>query len=327
MSALAPWQAQPLQTALAALAAGRLGHGLLLCGPERLGKREVARILAQRLLCAHPGEDGLACGRCRACQLFASGHHGDFHVVGLEANEKTGKLRQEITVDQVRRLSHQFGLTPQHGDTVVAVLEPAEALNRNACNALLKTLEEPVPGRYLVLVSDQPHRLLPTVRSRCQRLEVRLPGREACEAWLAGQGHPKDAAAAALDAARGHPGLAADWLADGSLDLRRSVRADLASLAAGRSGAIEVAERWLADERLPLRLEFAAGTALDLCARITGAAPMGEAAALTARADFNKLSAWFDAANRVRDELRTTLRADLALTGLLRGWRLAFGGQ
>lgn len=324
---LTPWQQRPLQTALAALAAGRLGHGLLIGGPARLGKRELARRLARRLLCTQPGPDGLACGECRSCHLFEAGHHGDFHHVGIEFNEKTGKPRQDIGVEQVRRLSHRLGLTPQHGDTVVAVLEPADMLNRNAYNALLKTLEEPVPGRYLLLVSDQPHRLLPTIRSRCQKLEFRLPGRAEAEAWLHAQGHAPEAAKAALDAARGHPGLASDWLADGSLELRRSVRADLAGLASGRAGPIDVAARWLADENTALRLDFAADTALDLCARLTGATPMGEAAALTARADFHKLSAWFDAANRVRDQLRTTLRADLALTGLLREWRLAFEGR
>lgn len=326
MSALAPWQQRPLQTALAALAAGRLGHALLLGGAARLGKRAVADALAARLLCPTPGADELACGRCRGCQLFAAGTHPDFLGIGLEVNEKTDKLRSEITIDQVRRLGRQLALTPRLGGAQVAVLDPADALNTSAFNALLKTLEEPMPGRYLLMVSAHPARLPATIRSRCQRLEFRIPGRDEAREWLLAAGHAAMQVDAALEAAHGHPGLAADWLSDGSLELRRSVRADLAALAAGKASALDVAARWLADERVELRLSFAADTARDLCGRLVGAVPMGEAAALTARADFTKLSAWFDAANRTRDLLRTTVRADLALTGLLRDWRLAFAG-
>lgn len=327
MSVFASWQRRPLQTALAALAAGRLGHALLLGGAARLGKRAVADALAARLLCTTPGADGLACGHCRGCQLLAAGTHPDFLGIGLEVNEKTDKPRSEITIDQVRRLSRQFALTPQLGGAQVAVLDPAEALNTSAFNALLKTLEEPMPGRYLLMVSAHPARLPATIRSRCQRLEFRIPGRDEARERLLAAGHPAAQADAALEAAHGHPGLAADWLADGSLELRRGVRADLAALAAGKASALDVAGRWLADDRIALRLAFAADTARDLCARLTGAVPMSEAGALTARADFTKLSAWFDAANRTRDLLRTTVRADLALTGLLRDWRLAFAGN
>jgi DNA polymerase III subunit delta' len=326
MTALAPWQQRALDTALSARAAGRLGHALLLHGPARLGKRAVAELLARRLLCDQAREAALACGQCRACRLLDAGTHPDFYAVGLEVNEKTDKLRTEITIDQVRRLGERLTLTSQLGGAQVALVEPVDVLSHSAFNGLLKTLEEPMPGRYLILVGAQPARLPATIRSRCQRIEFRLPAREDARAWLAGQGHPAEKVEAALEASRGHPGLAADWLADGALELRRTVRADLASLAAGRSSAIEVAGRWLADERAVLRLDFAAETALDLCARLTGAAPVGEAAALTARADFPKLSAWFDTANRTRDLLRTTVRADLALTGLLRDWRLAFAG-
>lgn len=324
MSGFAPWQRRALDTALAALAAGRLGHALLLGGPARLGKRAVADAIAARLLCTAPGADGLACGCCRGCQLLAAGTHPDFLGIGLEVNEKTDKPRSEIVIDQVRRLGQQFALTPQLGGAQVAVLDPADALNTSAFNALLKTLEEPMPGRYLLMVSAHPARLPATIRSRCQRLEFRIPSRHESRAWLLARGHGADEAETALDAAHGHPGLAADWLADGSLELRRGVRADLAALAAGKATALDVAARWLDDGHAPLRLAFAADTARDLCARLTGAAPMGEAGALTARADFTKLSDWFDAANRTRDLLRTTVRADLALTGLLRDWRSAF---
>src|SRR5690606_39287788 len=97
-----------------------------------------------------------------------------------------------------------------------------------AANALLKTLEEPVPGRYLWLLSANPARLPATIRSRCQRLEFRLPPADEAAAWLRARGHADGVATEALAAARGHPGLADAWLRDGGMSLRREVAADLA---------------------------------------------------------------------------------------------------
>ncbi|MBY4597287.1 DNA polymerase III subunit delta' [bacterium BD-1] len=322
MSTLAPWQQRVLDKALASLAEGRLGHALLLVGAERLGKQAVAELLGKRLLCGSPGADGLACGRCRGCQLFAAGTHPDFRDVSFLPNDKGDKLRSEIIVDQMRELGQWFALTPQLGGAQVALIHPAHALNTAAANALLKTLEEPAPGRYLLLVSDRPGRLPATIRSRCQRLEFRLPARAESEAWLRAQGHGPQALAKALDAARGHPGLAADWLEAGSLALRGEVQADLNALADGRKAPVELAQAWLGDEQAALRLRFAAELALDgISARLAGTPAPG----LTLPGDFQKLSAWFDGINRARDQLRVpALRHDLALAALLLEWRSMF---
>src|SRR3546814_1588205 len=87
-----------------------------------------------------------------------------------------------------------------------------DAVNYHAWNAILKTLEEPQPGRYLWLVVSNPARLPATIRSRCQRLDFPLPPRDEARAWLQAQGHAQKAADEALEAARGHPGLADAWL-------------------------------------------------------------------------------------------------------------------
>ncbi|PRH81851.1 DNA polymerase III subunit delta' [Arenimonas caeni] len=319
MSAPAPWQQRVLDRALASLAEGRLGHALLLCGPPHMGKRDVAAALARRLLCASPGADGLACGQCRGCQLLAAGTHPDLREVGFIPTEKGDKLRSEIIVDQMRELGQWFSLTPQMGGAQVAVIDPAHALNPSASNALLKTLEEPSRDRYLLLVTEEPGRLPATIRSRCQRLEFRTPPRAEAEAWLAGQGIGPQAAARALDAARGHPGLAAAWLADDSLALRTAVLAGLAAVADGRRTPVELAAEWLADEQGALRLRFAAEAVLDgLAHRLAAARDPG----LTVPADLQKLSAWFDAVNRLRGQLAVPgLRHDLVLAGLLLEWR------
>ncbi|PZO10034.1 MAG: DNA polymerase III subunit delta' [Lysobacteraceae bacterium] len=319
MSGFAPWQQRVLDGALASLAEGRLGHALLFSGAAKMGKQEVAMRLSQRLLCPSPGADGLACGRCRACRLFAAGTHPDFKFTSYIPNDKGDKLRSELIVDQMRELGHWFSLTPQMGAAQVAMITPAHAMNINASNALLKTLEEPSRDRYLLLVTDRPGRLPATIRSRCQRLEFRPPGRAEAMGWLRAQGHGEATLAPALHAARGHPGLASDWLASGGLELRRQVLAELNALSQSRQSPIELAQQWLGDEHTALRLRFAAELALDAAAEQLGA---GGATGLTVGADFQRLCAWFDGINRAREQLSVpALRHDLALAGLLLEWR------
>lgn len=313
MTALAPWQQRTLEVMLAALADGRLGHALLLTGPERIGKRALAECLAQRLLCTAPGAGGAACGQCRGCRLYAAGSHPDLRRIGLETSEKTGNLRSEIVVEQMRELGQWFALTPQRGGVQIALIDPAERMNASAANALLKTLEEPLPGRYLLLVCAQPERLPATVRSRCQRQPVKPPERTEALRWLSAQYADPATAAAALEAARGNPGLARHWLETGAMAEREKVLGELHALAAGRAGAVQVAERWLADEALPLRLDFAAESVRD---RLR--------AGLTSRGDVTKLSAWFGAVNQLRRLTATSVRADLALAGLLHQWRMVW---
>ena len=308
MTMFAPWQQRPYAHACDALDGGRMGHALLVCGPARLGKRAVVERLAQRLLCREPLGDS-ACGHCRSCQLFDAGTHPDYHLVSFVPNKEGTKMRTEIVIEQIRGLSEKLALTPQYGGAQVALVDPADAINHAACNALLKTLEEPHPGRYLWLVASEPMRLPATIRSRCQRLEFRLPPRDEAFAWLSSQGHAGNPAGEALDAARGHPGLADAWLRDGGMALRRDVASDLARLARGDLAVVETAQRWTADENAASRLRHAADLAL------------AEAGGLTDPRRTRKLAAWFDAANRTRDLLRTTVRADLAVAELLLAWR------
>jgi DNA polymerase-3 subunit delta' len=328
----APWQQRAYAQAVEALAAGRLAHGLLFSGPAGLGQREVAEKLAQRVLCLSPRGDE-SCGTCRSCALYQSRSqsdpverrpdgslalphgrpgHPDALFIGHVMNEKARppKMRTELVIEQMRDLAAQLSLTPQYGEARVAVIDPADGLNTAASNALLKTLEEPQPGRYLWLIAADPSRLPATIRSRCQKLEFRLPPREEALAWLRAQGHSASAQEA-LDAARGHPGLAAQWLADGSLDLRREVMEDLRALSQGRASATATAQRWNADESLALRLRFAADLALEAAGRLTDPART------------RRLAAWFAAANRSRDLLRTTVRADLVVVDLLLQWPVA----
>lgn len=319
----APWQRRAFDLAMQAHAQGRLPHALLLCGPARLGKRALGTALAQGLLCATTASL-VACGQCRACTLFAAGTHPDYLEVSFELNDK-GEPRSEITIDQMRALGAKLVLTPQFGQGLVVLLHPAEALNRSAFNALLKTLEEPLPGRYLILVSDQPFRLPATIRSRCQHLEVRLPSREEARDWLLASGVAAARADEALRANAGHPGLARRDLDEGGLELRALVVEDLVALAAGRERAAAVAQRW-DEDRLPQRLRCAAEGVCEYAAvrlAASGAPSRLILAGLSEDIDPRALMQWFDEANRVHDLLRSPLRRDLLIGELLRRWQQA----
>lgn len=310
MNAFSPWQQRAYDHAAAALDAGRMGHGLLICGPEGLGKRAVAERLAERVLCAESVSSVSTPAAERSRHLIAVGTHPDLQIISFVANKSGDKLRTEIVIEQMRELSQKLSLTPQYGVAQVAIIDPADAINRSACNALLKTLEEPAEARYLWLISADPARLPATIRSRCQRLEFKLPPHDEALAWLLAQGHPQAAAEEALDAARGHPGLADQWLREDGMALRRQVATDLARLEGGQVGALEIAQRWSGDEHAGMRLRHAADLALTRAAAIGSTDPVR----------LHRLAAWFDAANRTRDLMQTTVRADLAMMDLLLAW-------
>ena len=310
----APWQQRIYAQAAASLEAGRLGHALLFAGPAQLGKRAVAARLAQRLLCENRSDDGEPCGQCRACHLLEAGTHPDYQFISFVPNKEGTRLRTEIVIEQIREVSERLSLTPQYGGAQIVILDPAEAINHAASNALLKTLEEPVEGRYLWLISAHPARLSATIRSRCQKLEFRLPPENESLSWLRARGHSESVAREALEAARGHPGLADEWLQGNGFAVRREVAADLAKLSRGELAVADAAQRWAADGDLELRLRHAADLAL------------ADAGRLTDPGRTRSLAAWFDQANRVRDLLRTTVRADLAVVELLLAWRSTGAG-
>lgn len=311
MSAM-PWHAEHWARLQARRTRNAMPHALLLCGPAGLGKRDFMRRFAEGLLCQQP-HDGEPCGHCRSCLLFAAGTHPDFAVLSFGLR-KDGVQRSEIVVDQVRDLSARLSMSSQFGGWQIVCIDPADAMNTAAANALLKTLEEPSPQTLLLLVADAPWRLPQTIRSRCQRIEFHLPAREEALAWL--QQHDVKDAAAALDAAGGNPGLARAWAAEGALTRRQDVRKDLGALAAGRGETMDVVRRWL-DSEPEQRLWFAAQAVADeMKARaVTGQGP------LASQLDAEALDQWYMSANRTRESLRGPLRGDLLLLELLARWR------
>lgn len=307
-----PWHAEHWERLQARRRRDAMPHALLLCGPAGLGKRDFMRRFVRGLLCEQ-AIDGEACGRCRSCLLLDAGTHPDLITLSFGLR-KDGVQRSDIVVDQIRGLSARLAMASQFGGWQVACIDPADAMNTAAANALLKTLEEPSPSTLLLLVADAPWRMPQTIRSRCQRIEFQVPPHGEALAWLQAEG-VKDAAAA-LDAAGGNPGMAKAWAEEGALARRQEVRKDLAALAAGRGETMEVVRRWL-DNEPDQRLWFAAQAAAD---EARGRAVAGNGP-LASHLDAEALDDWYRAANQARDALRGPLRGDLLLLELLSRWR------
>ncbi|HKY33258.1 MAG TPA: DNA polymerase III subunit delta' [Candidatus Polarisedimenticolia bacterium] len=154
---------QPVRVLTGAIAAGRLHHALLFHGPEAVGKRTAALAAAASLLCQDEARpEGGACGRCPACNKVDKGIHPDLKYVTLE--------KTVVPIDAIRALRQEAGYRPFEGRCRVFIIDPAERMSHEAQNALLKTLEEPPPAAFLILVTSRPAQLLPTTRSRCQAI-------------------------------------------------------------------------------------------------------------------------------------------------------------
>jgi DNA polymerase-3 subunit delta' len=294
-----------------------LPHALLICGDAGLGKRALANALASAALCESRLPDGLACGKCRLCQLMAAGSHPDHMVVGFELRDD-GKPRSEITVEQIRRLSQRLSLSTQFGGLQVVIIDPADKMNTSAANALLKTLEEPSASTVILLISDAPARLPATIRSRCQRIELKVPDLAEARLWLVEQGIAEKVAEEALKSTLGNPGEALGAINDQKLHLRSECTKDLFDLRAQKTTALAVADAWTAD-RPSERLWHAAVLARDEALQLARGGPgrLG----LTGASEIPKLAAWFAAANRSRELLNTQLRSELVVLDLLHAWQ------
>jgi len=170
-----------------ALGGGRVSHAYLFAGPGRVGKSTTALEFAQALNCT--GDDP-PCGACRQCERIAAGKHADLEILGIgglcgeEQHDHARDNSRDIRICQVRRLEEVVSRAPFEGRTRAVIIDPADAMNDLAANALLKTLEEPPPGVVIVLVTEREEKLLPTIRSRARRIGFWGQPREAIERAL-----------------------------------------------------------------------------------------------------------------------------------------------
>ena len=149
--------------------AGRMAHSYLISGPAKIGKATLALDIARAANCL---SDGRPCGECRQCQRVTSGLHPDVRVIGLE-KARSGRLRTQISIEQVREIQRDASLLPYEGRSRVFIFESAEKLSGEAANSLLKTLEEPPESVIIILVASDVNAVLPTILSRCRRIDLR----------------------------------------------------------------------------------------------------------------------------------------------------------
>lgn len=224
-----PWQLERFAHFRDLQRNGRLGHALLLTGPGGLGKRAFAWAVMAAGLCDTGGDS--ACGSCPSCQKLLSGAHPDARHLQRESDEKTGKLRRDIRIEQVRELIEQLGLASHYGRGRYTLIDPVDALNEGGRNALLKTLEEPPAGNHLLLISERPQALPATIRSRCQSLRFAPPEAAAAADWCRDQ--QIDAETLAL--AGGAPLLAQRWQQSQQVAVFRRWESNWKAVAADRT--------------------------------------------------------------------------------------------
>ncbi|MCP4789733.1 MAG: DNA polymerase III subunit delta' [Gammaproteobacteria bacterium] len=221
------------------LAQQRLPHGLVLGGLPGLGKRQLAETLLARLLCQQPHQ-GVACEECKSCLLRHSQNHPDIKILQPEEEGKA------ILVDSVRKLQPWLAATAQQGGAKVVLVEPANELNINAANALLKNLEEPGSNTYFILLHHWPRPLLATIKSRCQAQEILPPHEKLGLRWLQLQSSTaiNEELRQVMTMAHGAPLLALRYLQQGAHATRHQTLVDLTALLRNKASVAEVAENW-----------------------------------------------------------------------------------
>ena len=299
-----PWLREPLAQALRL----QRWHALLVHAVQDMGQFELALVLAQALLCEQPAH--APCGRCGACRLVRQRAHPDLRIVVPEALRvqldwlveddpllRSGtKPSREIKIEQVREAIEWTQRSAGSARGRVLVIHPAGAINPTAANALLKTLEEPPGLLRIAMAGGDPERLLPTLRSRMQRLRLRAPDTAAALAWLDAQGVPQ--AARVLGVAGGSPPAA--------LALHRA-GFDQAALDALPRAVSRGDAQLLLDQPVPLVVDLLRRLAHDAMAQAAGAAPLFfDAVRMPAAAPLAALAQW------ERELLRVARDADHA---------------
>ena len=224
-----------------------IAHAWLLTGPPHIGKGTLAINLAQALNC---DDSKPPCGRCHSCCRILEGKHSDVISIGLNS-------RAEIGINDMRELQSLANLAPYEGKCKVFIIDHAEYLSNEAANSLLKILEEPPPKVVWLLLAVEEKHLLPTIISRCQRLELKPVPREQIQGMLV-DFHSVDPSSARLLAqlSQGCPGWALSALSDDNMLKQRSERiANLSSLLTASlerrfTYAQELATQFTQDRRL-----------------------------------------------------------------------------
>lgn len=233
---LFPWQMSQWQQLISCQKDNRLPHALLLMGAEGLGKKHFALHLVEALLC---NQSGAPCGQCHTCHLLRAQSHPDF--LRIEP-EKPGQM---IKIDQIREATQFLTETALKGVLRIVLIDPAQAMNIYSANALLKTLEEPAPNTFIILISSSSARLPATIVSRCQKIIFQKPSRDEACRWL--QNNLTENSIdlnLLLNICDGAPLKVKEYLANGCFALRQELYQGLADLIIHRSSPSKLAQQF-----------------------------------------------------------------------------------
>lgn len=331
--------AAAVDTLRRAIHSGRIGHAYLLAGPDGIGKSLVAHTLAQAIACDDGQRPDAAdpCGACRACRRIGRGVHPDVQVWSLAsqaASEKVTGRNATLTIETVRQLRGSTALRPLEAPRRIAIVDDAESMQESAQEALLKTLEEPPPAMTIVLLASDAEALLPTIRSRCQVVEMRPVGAAVIAAGLEASGVDSALAREAAALANGRPGWAVRAAADPAMmaEHRQAVARALDWIAA------PVADRVLTAARLGdafgkkrddvfAELDALQGVWRDAMLAAAGAAryathrtDLERIEAVAAAADVAAIARALAAVQRCVADLEANVRPRLALEGMVLEW-------
>lgn len=315
-----PWQAEFFQQWMNSRK--RQGHALLLHGAPGLGKHKLAQAMAASLLCEQPDETSGACGKCKPCHLLAARTHPD--ITNIEPPEE-GKV---IAVDQVRALADFLVLRPHTADHKIALIQPAEAMNINAANSLLKMLEEPPAGTMLILVSHAPHLLPVTIRSRCISVPAPKANKTIASQWLSAQG-VKTETSLLLDLTHNAPLTTLEWAQNDILAQRQQWLEDVSGLLTqDAAGAVDCSRRWK-QTGFDKPLLWFHGLVADLIRQAMGATSKSlnnpdireRLQELGKQINLMKLLNFFNKLSKLRHQLGTPLDAQLLTEDLFFHWQ------
>lgn len=228
-----PWLSDRFYQLAGRFHGNTLHHGILLSGPQGVGKRELADALLKTILCTQSSGQG-PCGQCQSCKLIDAGNHPDRYV--LESEKQLG-------VDAIREAIGKLTTTAQIGRHKVLIIPAAERMTEAASNALLKTLEEPTDNTYLLLLTHRIAGLLPTILSRCEKHVIGTPASEQSLEWLSAQGF-NEVDQALLNAYGNAPLRVAQALSDDNGLSYREFVEGLNALLAHNQDVTEVAAKW-----------------------------------------------------------------------------------
>ncbi|MET0533601.1 MAG: DNA polymerase III subunit delta' [Steroidobacter sp.] len=316
---LLPWHADATAQLRHAWSTKRLPHAILVQGADGLGKRAFAAWLAGAVLCERSdGNELNFCGECASCALIKAGSHPDLYWIAPEED------KQQLSVDQVRAACEKLSKTSFRQGYKVAILEPAHQMTPGAANSVLKTLEEPSQNSLLVLLTSRPSGLLPTVRSRCQKLTITRPSTADAAAWLQ-QETGKTLSPALLEFSGGAPLRALEY-ADGRFDsLNQHMQKSLRDLLSGDADVPQVATEWekdaLIDRLIWLDLWLSAAARTAIAGSDDRVTFPGGPAHLPSPSRTLNISAIYSMVDRTRalkaQLARTALQRELAVESLL----------